>query len=252
MMTSSTTSAFGLVALPAIGRLSPRVWTVLGLNPGAYTLQGTNTYLVGTGASRLLIDTGAGVAGYLPNLLSCMHSAGCSALSAILVTHWHHDHTGGLADVLAHFSPQRIPVYKHQPWMRGAAPQSVLYEPLSAASQFTVEGATLTVVPTPGHTADHVAFLLHDEHALFIGDCILGQGTTVFRNLYDYTRSLHTVAQLAPLRLYCGHGPVVDDVQDKVREYLQHRQQREAQLLAVLSKQSQPCDAAELVAKVCQ
>ena len=246
----SSASSFGLVSLPAIARVSPAVWRVLGLNPGPYTLQGTNTYLVGTGRTRLLIDTGAGVPGYLPNLLACMQQSGCHTLSAVLLTHWHHDHTGGLQDVLQHFSPQPIPVYKAQPHLRGAAPASLCYQQLSFDSHFQVEGASLSCVATPGHTADHVSFLLEEEHGLFIGDCILGQGTSVFRHLYDYTQSLHLVAQLAPLRLYTGHGPVVDDVQGKVREYLQHRQQRETQLLQALQKETHACDAHTLVQRV--
>jgi endoribonuclease LACTB2 len=243
-------SSFGLVALPPIARLSPRVWNILGLNPGPYTLQGSNTYLVGTGKSRILVDSGAGVSGYLPSLLSCMKQAGCDSLSCVLVTHWHHDHTGGLHDITQHFSPA-LPVYKHQIHLRGAAPPSVLYRPLSPSSSFTVDGATLTCVSTPGHTADHVSFLLHEEHALFIGDAVLGQGTTVFRHLSDYSRTLQTVQQLAPLRLYCGHGPVVDDVQVKLTEYLQHRRQREEQLYAVMVNEGDKGSTAlQLVEKV--
>ena len=49
------------MTMPDIDRWSDRVITVLGQNPGPFTGPGTNTYIVGTGRSRLLLEAGQGV-----------------------------------------------------------------------------------------------------------------------------------------------------------------------------------------------
>ena len=90
----------GLAKLPAVAKLSPRVLRVMGLNPGRFTLQGTCTYVVGTGARRLLVDTGDGVPAYPDLLRRALADDGAEAVSDILITHRHHDHVGGIADVL--------------------------------------------------------------------------------------------------------------------------------------------------------
>jgi glyoxylase-like metal-dependent hydrolase (beta-lactamase superfamily II) len=71
------------------------------------TLQGTNTYIVGTGEKRLLIDTGEGLPGYVQRLKEALGGEGCT-IEAVLLTHWHSDHVGGVADVKAAFPLARV------------------------------------------------------------------------------------------------------------------------------------------------
>jgi glyoxylase-like metal-dependent hydrolase (beta-lactamase superfamily II) len=71
-----------------VEQITPRVLRVLGQNPGKFTFQGTNTFVVGTGASRILIDTSGGEPEYATLLASTLKTRGIS-LRYVLITHWH-------------------------------------------------------------------------------------------------------------------------------------------------------------------
>jgi glyoxylase-like metal-dependent hydrolase (beta-lactamase superfamily II) len=222
--------------LPDLERWSERVFVVRGKNPGPFTGPGTNTYLVGTGPRRVLIDTGAGKPEW-PLLLeqALAEACGGAEIAEVLVTHVHPDHLGGAADVLRRFGA--IPVRK-LPWPGRDESFGVALTPLEAGAVITVEGATLRAVHTPGHAQDHLCFWLEEEHALFTGDLILGAGTTVIPSeggdMAHYLASLERLLELPIERIYPGHGPRIDRPHDKIREYLEHRHERERQILAAI------------------
>ncbi|KAF2737954.1 Metallo-hydrolase/oxidoreductase [Polyplosphaeria fusca] len=214
-----------LVPLPAVEKLSSRVLRVLGGNPGKFSLQGTNTYIVGQGAKRLLIDTGEGKAEWIQSLKAVLDDEKITLGQAIL-THWHHDHIDGVPDLLK-ISPDTN-VYKkdpHEGWTD-----------ISDGQKFEAEGATLRAYHCPGHTEDHMAFVLEEEGAMFTGDNVLGQGTAVFEDLSAYMKSLDGMSKQFKGRAYPGHGPVIEDGPAKVLEYIKHRKQRESQVLDVLAQ----------------
>ncbi len=253
-MANQTPQLLGDVELPDIQVLSSRVSVALGQNPSLFTGPGTNTYLVGTGKKRLLLDTGSGHDEYMPVLEEVLARVGCEEIEAIVLTHAHPDHIGGVNQVRAHFG--NMPVYK-LPWpanqsmtaskpdiaSTGLANPDTLadgrLELLEEGDVVDTEGATLRAIFTPGHAPDHLCFVIEEEQNLFSGDNVLGVGTTVIPaesgNLGDYMNSLERVLEEAPKQIYPAHGPRIDAGVAKIREYLDHRLAREQQVCEALA-----------------
>ena len=100
------------------------------------------------------------------------------------------------------------------------------------------EGATLRALHTPGHAEDHLCFVLEEEGSLFSGDNVLGVGTTVIPaeggDLLDYMRSLERLTGEVRTAIYPAHGPKIEDGPGKLSEYIEHRQEREREIVAAL------------------
>jgi glyoxylase-like metal-dependent hydrolase (beta-lactamase superfamily II) len=199
---------------------------ILAPNPGPFTLEGTNTWLVGE-APCLVIDPGPDSGEHVDRVV-----AEAGRISAILLTHRHSDHASAAARLAARSG---APVLAAAPG-GGARP---------LAHGDVVEGgggARLEVIATPGHTPDHLAFWSSDDGALFTGDAVLGRGTTVIDppdgDLAAYLDSLRAMAALRPRVLHPGHGPTVTEAIQKLDEYLAHRAMREGQVMAGLASGS--------------
>jgi glyoxylase-like metal-dependent hydrolase (beta-lactamase superfamily II) len=253
-MSDQSPPILGGTTLPDVARLSSIVGVALGQNPSMFTGPGTNTYLVGTGKKRLLLDTGSGLAEYMPFLEEAVASSGCDEIEGIVLTHAHPDHIGGVNQVRGHFGSD-IPVYK-MPWPDDASltgpsndvsPVSVsnpdtlaegTLEHIGDGDRVETEGATLRALFTPGHAPDHLCYLLEEEQSLFSGDNVLGIGTTVIPatsgDLGDYMDSLERALAENPNEIYPAHGPKIATGTDKIQEYLDHRRARENQVLAAL------------------
>ncbi|RYP11699.1 hypothetical protein DL767_011020 [Monosporascus sp. MG133] len=146
------------------------------------------------------------------------------SISHILLTHWHGDHTGGVADLLT-YDPT-IKVHKHKPDRD--------QQTITNGQIFRTQGATLRAVLTPGHTADHTCFVLEEENALFTGDNVLGHGYSVAEDLGAYTASLRLMASLGCTVGYPGHGAVIRDLPRKIAIYIAQRDSREQLVYSTL------------------
>jgi len=264
-------------------------------NPGKFTLQGTNTYLVGETAPYTLIDTSDGRPAYIP-LLECALEHGITPggktsqrqhISDIIISHWHPDHIGGLFSVLTllkniwdsrntplPFQPPRIHKFPHtkplddrfqraiqhiEPGMYTPSPSGALFHdlhdgqsfPISRSDSSSDSDAIFRVIHAPGHTEASIALLFPSEQALYSADSILGQGTAVFEDLGTYLSTLRSLLSHIDEStvIYPAHGPVVHDGPKVIKDYIQHRMEREGQIVQAL-QQSGTCSTWEIVSKI--
>jgi glyoxylase-like metal-dependent hydrolase (beta-lactamase superfamily II) len=220
-------------ALPRTAELEPLVTRVLAPNPSPMTLDGTNSYVVGEPGSgqAFLVDPGPDDAAHLSAVEAALGARDARCV-AVLVTHHHGDHAEAALPWGARFG---APVAAASATVAGPGGRI-----LAPGERLTLAGTTVGVVPTPGHTGDHLAFRL-ESGAVLVGDHVLGRGTSVVTHpegdVVAYLESLRRVHDLGPSALYCGHGPELTQDPGAVLDfYLAHRAYREHQLLAVLAR----------------
>ncbi len=222
------------IQMPDVSAWSERVTVALGQNPSLFTGPGTNTYLIGTGPERILLDTGQGVPAYLDVLQEALERRGCR-IQEIVLSHGHVDHIGGAAQVIGRHGPLRI---SKRPLAGSDERWDVEITAIEDGAVLHTEGATLRAIHTPGHALDHLCFVLEEENAIFSGDNVLGVGTTVIPSeggdLLDYMRSLERLLAEEPTTIYPAHGPLISDGVGKLREYIDHRLQREREIVDAL------------------
>ena len=204
-------------------------------NPGPMTGDGNWTYLIGDRVP-LLIDAGVGNASHL----DAIAAAAPRGPATVLVTHAHSDHVSGAPAILARWPQAR---FVKSPWpgdgIRGTHDAAVSWSWLEDGAIVDTDEGPLTVLHTPGHSPDHVTLWHADSRTLFVGDMLV-QGSTVVipashgGSLADYLRSLDRMLQLNPARALPAHGPVIDDPAALIHKYVEHRAQREQQVLAEL------------------
>ncbi|KAG6239452.1 hypothetical protein E4U24_004642 [Claviceps purpurea] len=216
-----------LPELPDVEQITPRVLRVLGQNPGKFTYQGTNTYIVGTGKHRLIVDTSGGEIEWAELLESTLSSLNIS-LSHVLLTHWHGDHTGGVPDLLRIYPHLEHDIYKNEP---ESGQQDIVDGQI-----FRVEGATVRALHVPGHSDDHMCFILEEEQAMFTGDNILGHGTSAVEDLGTFMASMQHMLDQRCLTGYSAHGAVIADLPGKIRTELANKRRREKQILLALGR----------------
>jgi endoribonuclease LACTB2 len=201
--------------------------------------QFTTIYLVGRG-QVLTIDSGEDAERYRWMLRGYLAATEKAEIGISAVTHHHADHSSNLRWLRDEFGADVQIISEAAPLLRERLPETGVKfvrdgEEISAGS-----GVRARVLQTPGHSPDSVSYYIEDEGVLFSGDTVLGASTTTVNDLADYLSSLKRLRSLPNLRVICpGHGPVINDPAAWIDDYVQHREQREQQIVDVLTEAPQ-------------
>ena len=156
------------------------------------------------------------------------------ALSGI--THHHRDHSANLKWLRDQFKAE---VYVHdmgKPILQDQLPETGVHT-MHDGQTIDVNGVSVMVMHTPGHSVDSVCYYLEDEGVLFSGDTMLGSTPTTVGDLFDYMASLERISKLPNLKVICpGHGPLIENPREYIVEYIHHRNQREQQIVSALKE----------------
>ena len=216
------------------------------------TLEGTNTYLVGSDPCYV-IDPGPALESHIDAVRAAGEERG--GIAGVLLTHSHADHTAGVEMLGAEVLLGSVSEGDETTAPEQAEAVSAGATPASCPGWTTAAGewnrtaswdprriGPFALLPSPGHASDHVCFVREAEGGpvVFCGDLILGHGSSIVPpramggSLADYMASLEALAALEPSLLCPGHGPWITDPAAKIAEYAAHREERERKLVAAL------------------
>lgn len=222
--------------------VAPRIRRLLARNPSPFTFKGTGVTIIGQGHVAV-IDPGPDDPHHLAVLRDSLKN---ETVTHILVTHTHRDHSPA-ARALSEWTGATT--YGFGPHGSSKAEDGIVIEEggdmefrpdiaVRDGDVIKTRDFSLACVHTPGHTSNHVCYALVEEKALFSGDHVMGWSTTVVAppdgDMAQYLRSLEKLLARDDEVYWPTHGGPIRDPKSFVKAYLDHRHEREAQIIACL------------------
>lgn len=221
----------------------------------------TNAYLIYTSREILIIDPGSPYEEEQCALADCVDEliGEGRIVREIVLTHVHPDHVAGvnaLNDRLEAEHDARVSVAAHRLTAESLKHQFAVDRQIEDNEIISLTGEPsirLQALFTPGHARGHLCFYDEARGVLISGDNVVGFGSVLIDpadgNMTEYLDSLRRMRSLSNVTvLLPGHGPAVANPYDKLDQYIEHRLEREANILtAVREGASTP---AEIVARV--
>ena len=194
----------------------------------------TNAYVLGE-EELLIVDPGARDEDEVARLVAMVEGlvAEGARVKAVVLTHHHGDHTGGVRQVTEHFG---VPLWCHARTAdRVEVPTARLLEDGEVLELAGRPPQRWRVLYTPGHARGHVCLVDERTRAGVVGDMVAGVGSIVIDppegDMAEYLRQLARLRDLPVTTLYAAHGMAIPDGPGKLQEYLDHRAAREARIL---------------------
>jgi glyoxylase-like metal-dependent hydrolase (beta-lactamase superfamily II) len=248
----------------AVGEhVAPLIQRVIARNPSKFTYHGTGTYILGT-KNVVVIDPGPTLDSHRDALWNALKDR---KVVGIVVTHCHSDHsplsqwlheeTGAPRFALG---PHRVyddfveeddydpseedPNEKKNDDDEERETIDLAFRPeitvVDGEEFFRSSEFSLTAVATPGHTSNHLCVAMDVDSALFTGDHVMGWSTTVVSppdgDMAAYFESMHKVIGRDDQILWPTHGGPVTDPKPFLQAYLQHRVDRERQIVQQIAQ----------------
>ena len=197
-------------------------------NPGVFTGDGTNSYLVGVN-DITLVDPGPAISEHIDNLINLCGNK----LNRIFVTHTHNDHSPA-AKIIA--DKLKIPVYGN--YAKFSNYQDTSFKPdfsFDDKMEFDFEDSNIVAIHTPGHASNHFCFYIKQSGCLITGDHIMSGSTVVIGppdgNMHEYIQSLKKLKEYKIKYIAPGHGSNIDQPNKAIDWIINHRLKREEKVL---------------------
>ena len=227
-----------------IETLTPMIRRVTARNPSGFSFHGTGTYIIGHG-NVAVIDPGPNLPEHIDALKQALAQ---ETVSHILITHTHEDHSPASHELKPFWGAK---TYGYGPHGAGKIAEGVSIEAggdmdfvpdieIRHGDMIKGDGWEVECVYTPGHTSNHMCFALPSEKALFTGDHVMGWSTTVIGppdgDMTQYMDSLKLLLERNDEVYWPTHGTSIKDVKNFVQAYIDHRIDRENQILRCLDE----------------
>ena len=185
------------------------------------------------GKKGALIDSGYGQDDIADTYIEYAKNVSKAKIDYIIITHAHPDHISG-ANILIRKTGAQVILHSAE------VTDMPIDKRVNDGDIISLGGIDLEVVHTPGHNPGHICLYIRKSKIMFSGDHVLAKTTTALQppwgDMTQYIDSLRKLLKYDIDLMLPAHGPPIKEARKRIEELIQHRIEREAQVVALLGK----------------